>query len=555
MFTNRTARGGSLLRRSRSCRDTVVGTDSRLLSSSLLTLWHQPHTSNFQRVQRSFWSSHRDLSTFSHEASPLSGATVGTLERENMSTRTPESFSETIAMPDVVQDPLTAQRNFLVNALANDVTRSVMNIIQTIDNHQTRQLDNSTNTNWKGGKRESLMDRWTVALDRERWRYEQSDLRNSDERKRNRKMTVDEIWVEALRDVSSSSNAPSHTSPSTEGLIAEPVMEEHVSPLFRFEMDTDGRILEGQTPVILQVPNDDDTLDAFTEEMEGPKQHDHQVATAAETLDKEYSMNLTDGVLQALALFVTARKEDWNLIADRNDTADDNGGSSNSEQDAHIDNGNAVEGHNVTLAFEDDLVFENEKNYSQDLFDLARDNKFMLTSEECNLILARMLSDSKVSEGEILARALQLFNEMNKLRSAGLDWSGPNSTTYRLLFLALPRRLVAIGEAAQICKGMVAANIALNPDTVLEAMRVCRTHADLETATAIIEKMLAPGNDIVATFPPCAVYLDILMDKNMMKEALLFYESVKEVSSHAILISFISSAADAVAIVSYSQHF
>jgi len=53
-----------------------------------------------------------------------------------------------------------------------------------------------------------------------------------------------------------------------------------------------------------------------------------------------------------------------------------------------------------------------------------------------------------------------------------------------------------------------------------------------------MEKMLAPESEIFPTLPHCLIHLDILMDKNMMKEALLFYECIKEVCIHAALFSY-----------------
>jgi hypothetical protein len=348
---------------------------------------------------------------------------------------------------------------------------------------------------------------------------------------------MDDIWVEALQgwNGSSPSRLEAADSFSADDLVQSSAVKD-ISPLFHFSMDADGRLLEGYSADNGEAASVGANV-AFTDEIVDADAGD-QVAITESAFKGQCSKNQLDAVLQALALFGTVREDEWRLIGDPRDHAPDNR-PSDAVHDAPSCHGNQGEGASGSLTFKDDRIPENEYDYVQELFDFARDNRFMLATHDCNLILASILSNSELSEGKILARSLQLFNEMNKVRSTGLDWGGPDSTTYRLLFLALARRLTAIGEAAQICKGMVTSNIELNPETVRDAMSVCRSYSDLETASTLMEKLLTPENEMYPGLWSCAVYTEILMDKNMMKEAISFYETVKEVRIHSASTCFV----------------
>ena len=510
------------------CRTLVFNESSCSTSSSC-----------FQHVQRCFWSSQPIFSTSSNEISNvLSLAEPDVLDQPTITIpQTNESFSEegtTINMgsPNDVLDPITAQRFFLIDGLARNLTRNVRHIIERIDHQRFQHATTvpatspivasiQTNRDDRSATKQqiSLMDRWTTSLNRERRRRQ---YRGNDEKKnRLRNMTIEERWSVALHH--SNDNIDEGSMAQWEAL-AKPSTAMDVSPLFHFSMEEDGRFSEGSLPEIDET-NSNETVGTMSEETP---------MTSAATLDTLHWNNLTDGVLQALVLFHTVKIDEWRLIGDTYGHKGDPDGITDSSQEAPSDNGSKQDGRSE----EDDRMYKNEMDFAKELLDFAKNNRFMLSSKECNLILAHILCESQLSQGKILARSLVLFNEMNKMRNTGLDSRGPDSTTYRLLFLGLTRRLSATGEAAQICKGIVASSVDLDPDTILEAMNICHRYSDLETASALMEKMLAPESEVFPTLPPCLIHLDILMDKNMMKEALLFYECIKEVRIHTAFFSY-----------------
>jgi hypothetical protein len=440
--------------------------------------------------------------------------------------------------PNAVLDPVTAQRYFLIDALARNLTRNVRHIIERIDHQRfqrattvaatsTTATTTQTNLDSQSGTKQqaSLMDRWTIFLNRERQRHQYR--RRGNNKNKLRKMTIDQMWSEALHH---SNDSLEQGSLARGEALPKPSAKMDVSPLFHFSMEADGRFIGGYLP-----DNDKEasnpTIGAISEEIPMP---------SAAVLDEQYWNNLTDGVLQALVLFQTIKRDEWRLVSDIYRYIGDKDGIIDSLQHVRSDTGNKQDGRGE----EDDCMHENESGYAEKLLDFAGGNRFMLATNECNLILAHILCESTLSQGKILAQSLLLFNEMNKMRNTGLDSRGPDSTTYRLLFLGLTRRLSAIGEAAQICKGIVASNVELDSETILEAMNICHRYSDFETASAIMEKMLAPESEVFPNLPPCLIYIEILMDKNMMKEAFSFYERIKEVSIHVVFFYIVSFATD-----------
>ena len=111
--------------------------------------------------------------------------------------------------PNAVLDPVTAQRYFLIDALARNLTRNVRHIIERIDHQRfqrattvaatsTTATTTQTNLDSQSGTKQqaSLMDRWTIFLNRERQRHQYR--RRGNNKNKLRKMTIDQMWSEAL---------------------------------------------------------------------------------------------------------------------------------------------------------------------------------------------------------------------------------------------------------------------------------------------------------------------------------------------------------------------
>lgn len=537
-------------RRSRQRNDITIfhptsGDLSRRIATHTTARYPSPNRT-FECVQRTFWSSYSTFSTSAVDDVPslnILPETASNSEEEDQETT--RVSSETLDSKSLTKDPITIQREVLIDSLVRDLTRNVATIIHRIDNHRIggSPSDGTSTTTARSNKRLSLLiDRWTDAVTYERQRR-QRKIKLREQKSKGRlygNLTVDDRWIEALRGLNGSLPGRFPTTQETlenisvvdQGGIPKESTENNVSPLFHFMMDTDGRIAIGSLPNIEEGTMEVDAV-PISEEMSDVVENDRRIRPESLISEDELRDSLTDGVLQILTLFRTVRRDEWRLIAGqhRDDVEDveDTVATLLSDFDENAEK--------EETSLDNDTLDENDVDYAQELFNFSRDNRCMLSSQECNLILAHILSDRKLSERQILARSLQLFNEMNKLRHTGLDSSGPDSTTYQLMFLALPGRLGAIGEAAKLCKSMINSNLTFSQETLLEAMKICKTYTDLDTASQVIARILNHKDERLHTSRPCSMYVDILMDKNMMKEALSFYEDTKEVNTRICLSS------------------
>ncbi len=421
----------------------------------------------------------------------------------------------------------TSRRQFLIESLSKEVERNVAVIVQRIDSLKSKiqQPDDGGSHGLKSPRKAfetSLAKRWKAAYQREKERHYGIYAEGNNPKKSLNKVTIDDLWeqsmqsngiefllesqykkVDSVRDMSQSTPSKSFAVVENQTTKSSPMC----SPIFGLEITETGLVLEksttGSVSYIIDLqensPSDTEALSSNSAAM----------ATAVHSSSHK-SKTITNGILCCLALFATARKNEWALFrSDPKNLGDMK--STHQEERANFDLG------------------ELESDFASELLQDSQIKRLLLSSDECNLLLARLLSSPSMKEENILEKGLQFFNEMQRLAATGIEDGGPDANTYRLLFSALPRRLAATGEAAQICKTMASSYVEWNPETLLEAMRVCQGYGDLDTASKLIARALTHHIESPVRVGSCTIFLEMLQAKSMMKEALSFYDEIQKV--------------------------
>lgn len=490
---------------------------------------HSHQTSKFELTRSRLYASQPELSaSLTGQDYPTSS---GPLVNPDNDTRNEDNLSEfpiegQISIPE---DPLDVTRQKLVEALTIDLKNSVADIIGTIDKLRTTRSQGGEYDQRRWKKDYSLMDRWTLALNRERERHRQREQRKKvSSRKPFHQFSLDEMWAQAFQDSrldtifgedSSTLNSP-ESSYDSEEVIS--------SPLFQVSIDREANLSQEKLAKA-------DSMAAETETI-AEVSHDLTIVSRDERIEENLadldSKFFQESIMQALALFSVAQENDWRIFRNCENTPniveDENGTNEMIDLSfTEFENGNdAAKGFSTVGNWETN---KHSISSCQKLLNFSRENRLMLTTDECNLLLALILTDNTLSEGALLEMSLKLFEDMSHLSNRGLDENSPNSITFRLLFFALPRRFAAIGEAARICKEMMSSQIDIESEIVFEAMRVCQSYGDFETASAVMESVLLPETKILPSRRSSAIYLDMLKDKNMMEKALEFCDRIKKV--------------------------
>lgn len=165
----------------------------------------------------------------------------------------------------------------------------------------------------------------------------------------------------------------------------------------------------------------------------------------------------------------------------------------------------------------------------------SKSKKYVLTTTESNLLLARIVTSLDMPVDQILREALQLYHGMTVLEQSGRKESGPDADTYRILIMALNRRLLAPGEAIKLCQNMMESPEILSPQLFLDGMDTCFAHRDLKIASRMMDLIHDP---VVQFKPPLRAYillLKMIKKQNLQGDALRllqYYEQVRQTSPH-----------------------
>lgn len=416
--------------------------------------------------------------------------------REIVSQPTYESLIPTERAEKPISAEVLIQWKNLIQQLAETVEKNVETIIQQIDNGSSMQqkIDTNVDPNQADKKaKNSLAARWSVAYQSEIQKYHKR--RTKGEKKRFQKMTIDEEWDAALGFISSQVES------SKVAMKAVSFSSEHgVSPLFGLPIDKNGHLLMNGKPVddsdyykfgdalhmLAAIPKSQPTILNAT---------DIEMATTSPLVNEiGNDDHVFDTIYKAVALLSSMTPQGWKQF-DR--------------LPPHGDNA------------------PDELSHIRELLYHSQESRYTLSSSECNLLLAQLLTSPTLADEVILEKTLQIFQEMTNLSS--VDEGGADSLTYRLLFLGLPRRLSAASEAASLCKIMTKTNASVTSETFLEAMKVCQSCDDIGVARELVRHAMDPSTPVRPTARSFHVWMDMLKSRNMLDDALQSYQSILEV--------------------------
>eukprot|EP00934_Nitzschia_sp_Nitz4_P006732 Nitzschia sp. Nitz4//scaffold3_size479765//205103//207949//NITZ4_000087-RA/size479765-augustus-gene-1.564-mRNA-1//1//CDS//3329550719//6722//frame0 len=468
---------------------THLATLSARSLPSVATVSHQlplGHThSSSQHFEGGFQQRHSsNLSEFSSSADHtqlLQNFNHDSLEEEHID----------IDIPDVGQfppDDVRSEWQGLVENLAQNVNAHVETIVQQIDDINSVPKHGGDTDEPKEvpqvpkPAKHTLANRYGNALHAER-------RRQSRHRKPHKKRTSDEMWDDALRSLQPEFDILPHVA-----AVSTTLGNRLESPVLGLPIDENAYLQMNGVSV-----QDEDYQDflyflQLSAAMPQPENKVNVEASAPPTLhDDRVADKVADTIHRALALLSVASPRDWNRW------------------------------HKVADPTVDDLE-------TQDTWELLRhsqENRYTLSTKECNLLLADMLTSPYRSPDDILGQTLHLFGEMRNFEQFDVD-GGPDATTYRLLFLGLSKRLMAVREAANLCSSLTKSTISITPETLFDAMNVCYRCDDLEMAQHLIRHAVDPNTQSRPTLRSFSIWIEMLKTRNLWSDAVLGFDQIRE---------------------------
>lgn len=481
----------------------------------------------FRRTQLRYWSASHDFSSqdYHNETSHHQDIGLG-LDHGHNAQLNDDTFQSVEKSAELnssyVNQSCDPERHTIINALAEEIKNNVQVILRRIEraghSEGTKQGgDNKEHSVGDRQARKSLQTRWQIAKRKEKGNllfYIREGYWGNFSTKPFHKMTIDELWEASLQPAGLETFLADPDQPHSSTFLEERDLSDIadlssvVSPIFGVPIDSDGNI---ELP---DGPQERERLEDGFDLVHGPI--DEAAAFPLGQQQHRPPDVLIEGVADALALFATLGKTEWDLITST---------SSNHEQP--FQNGEDEE-----VAWE-----RNRTDFGHELLQHMRQNENVPSSDESNVLLAHRLTSLSRSDEEILERSVQLFDAMVDIKRYGMDDCEPDSVTYRLLLLAFSQRLAATGEASRVCHTAAVSCTTLSPDTLHDAMRVCQSSGDMETASNLMSKALHSDDMTQPTMGACRIYIDMLKSRNMMQEAIAFYGRIRKVSRDLQLVA------------------
>jgi hypothetical protein len=386
-------------------------------------------------------------------------------------------------------------RGVLLQSFAKTIAGNVDSIISVIDAKQDEtKIDEPLQ---RASKKNVLSQQWIIKLRIEKQRYQR---RNPPVRKPRSQMSVDDLWEEALNSV----NIPFRSR-------IESGQVDTVSPIFGFQIDDEtGHIIESDS-IFNEVG---EVLDSGELPLhERGDEIDSEITLDMEAADGHDQTNKLhiDAIHKALALLSATRADEWASFDSRFRNID----------------------HEVSEEGMLDTSKDTNLRESRDIQELLGDIKserYVLNTLETNLLLARLVTSVDTPTDAIFGEALQIYQDMKLLALRGRKESAPDATTYRILILALSRRLMGLGEAVGLCQDMLELPMEWTPEAFLDAMQACAACNDLAAASRMMKSVL---NGDLGTFrPPVGSYilmLEMMKHQNLKEKAFNLFRRVETV--------------------------
>jgi hypothetical protein len=406
-----------------------------------------------------------------------------------------------------------SRRDVLLNSFARETTNNVNHILQFLDQKHTKR-----------GRKINLSKRWQKSIRIEKQRH---DRRHGGSEKQ--QLSVDEQWAEALEASNIPFREPSATESTSKVLsesdhmtmeIDEILVDEAdatdfdtMSPILGLGLDETGRLAEF------------DNLPTTDEETGAPV-----LDVEAYLNERRYTMlnrggNIhIDATLRAVALLSASNMDEWDIFDNR---------------------------HKIEEEKEDESITTNDVDHDKSeplanngIRDLLRDMesaKYTLTTAESNLLLSQLVTSTDASVDDILNGSLNLFEQMKTLAYTGREESGPDAITYRILLMALSRRLMATGEALKLAQELFVSGVELTPEAFLNCMQICYARNDIGAATNMLNNALENDESFR---PPVDSYIrmiDMMKSRNLQEDALKLLKRAQEVRFKSFVLHEIDS--------------
>lgn len=451
----------------------------------------------FQAIQSSLF--HSTLAPRSDRIQPTQGRLLSTLQHSLLATNITPDFG--------IVDQLS-RKDLLLESFATQTCENVRKIIELLENKQT-----------KNGRTIRGSKRWIKMLGIERKRY---DHQNGHEQN---VMSVEELWEEALAEANIPFFEPplvSHQQLEGAGSVEgdhsiahiEAVDRESLSPILGLRLDDQGKLQETGT---LEETDTSETESERFEKTIGVDAilgHQHSLNPSTDRKNKTL-----DATLRTVALLSAFRAEEWDTFDSSHTVAMQQGHSGLESQEMLEEVPEVTDSRTGSL------------NVIAELLSDMETGKYILTTAESNLLLAQMVTAVDKSVDTILNDSLHLFEQMKALRCSGRRECGPDLYTFRILVLALSRRLMASGEALKLSHELVESGLEMTPETFFNCMEICFERNDLTAATKILSAALKKNPSFR---PPVEAYLwmiDMMKSQNMQAEALNLLKQTQDVRS------------------------
>lgn len=473
-------------------------------------------TTRFQIIQSRFWSHTRSLlSVESLDTQEETSTGMTSIIQQDPEENYKLLSDEITSTEDPEYTAIEERRLEITRSLADSTNRNINLILDNLGDRKTGGREESS--------QRSLRDKWDGALKARRKLHDDRLMRAN-----LRKMTASEVWDQSLlvagipleessirgeviKGVPFPTSSDGLKSSDTDGNFDEALaLESKVqsqSPLLGLPIGFDGLSTESEEVDISSLDVMDEPI---TSDVTPPTPHVGDEATTLSTMvESQPQDEALDVSFSALSLLRAMQSGDWGLLLHPNFEP-------NSPQTLE-----SAGGSNSEDTVRDDDIWQ--------LLRHAKDHRYSLTTVECNLLLAQLLTSPALPSNYILGKSIELFRAMASLEDAGREDGIPNDDTYGMLFQALPKRLMAGGEAAKLCHDLVETSAGLGSSTYLQAMKVCLAFNEFKTARDLVEKMLSKRDSVGPTFEVCSVYLEMLRRKKMTNQAIEFYTRIREV--------------------------
>jgi hypothetical protein len=392
-----------------------------------------------------------------------------------------------------------SRKDFLLESFATQTINNVSEIIKFLDKKQT-----------KSGRRIRLSSRWhkLIGIERRRNRRRQGEEQKP--------MSLEELWAEALEEanipflepLSELSPPPLESEEEDQRIDRNDSIEsETLSPVLGLHLDESGKLRETAT-----LTTNGETI--------GPEiDVDAILRERKNSLPSKHRRNINlDATIRAVALLSASRTDEWDMF-DSSYTLDSRHDSEEVESELMLE--------------EESEVAESQPATSDGISELLADmetGRYILTTAESNLLLAQIVTSVDGSVDAILNDALHLFEQMKTLGYSGREESGPDVNTFRILIMALSRRLMANGEALRLSKEIFHSGLEMTPEAFLICMEICFERNDLAAATGMLNAALENNESFR---PPVDSYLrmiEMMKSQNLQAEALNLLKRAQEVS-------------------------